>query len=102
MSEMVDRVAAAIRCYGHAERAARAGIKAMLEPTKDMLAAIPGTADPAIADIAAEHWRLMIAAALSAPHPVAAKATATERPLRPSRQPQGQPPVLKSSDPKIL
>jgi hypothetical protein len=71
MTEMVDQVAQSMRkkyitTLGLSwEDIARAAIWAMWEPTPAMLDAIPGTQDPDIAAIAAEHWRLMIAAALA-------------------------------------
>jgi hypothetical protein len=75
MTSMVDDVATALRrkyitSQGLTwEEIARSVIAVMREPTRDMISAIPGTADPQIAEIAAEHWRLMISAALLAPGP---------------------------------
>jgi hypothetical protein len=97
MTDMVKRVGEAIERAFLDEVANRqlgqdplgplayAAIAAMREPTKAMLDAIPGTQEPQIAEIAAEHWRLMIAAALA-----------------PAGQGEGQNRAPKSSDPKVF
>lgn len=71
MSEMVERVAAAIResrpldCYAAYEQAARAAIEAMREPTEAMVG--EGKAAPTYGDGVSDIpkvWRAMIDAAL--------------------------------------
>jgi hypothetical protein len=73
MSQMVERVARVLASdwadddWQNLVPDAQRAVRAMTEPTEAMIQAIPGAADPVIAEIIREHWRLMVTAALLPP-----------------------------------